>query len=654
MTAARLVIVPAMAAPTSARPPAALPAVGEGAAGEASTAPERPAWVRPALAGVLLLAAVLMFADVTVSGYGNDYYAVGAQAAGRSWRALFLDAADLGEYVSLDKGPLPDWLMGLSVRIFGFGSLALMIPGAIYATAAVGILYDAVRRVWGYPVGIGAALLLALTPVAVLVGRFNTPDALLMLLLVASAWAATRALLSGALRDGALAGVLLGLAFNTKMLEAYVILPALFAALALGVRGALGRRAALLGAFTGSLVATSLAWYGLMMLLSTGDRPYVAESRNNSWLQLIFEGNGVSRVNGNGGFASGLESRLLSLFSHHVGGQIAWLLPLALAGVIVGALQARRAGIGSPQLGAVLIWGGWGITGFLLLSLASGTIHAYYTSLLAPPAAALAALALVRLWEAARTSAAAAIALAALLLFTGTLAYVLLAHVSSYLPWLRWLCFLAGAAAALLVVLPHLFGSGGRAFARVALPLAVIAVIAAPAAYSIATAGRAHTGSDPVAGPAAGEESSYPGGPQAHARVAMAASLLPAITRWMEARREGRRFLAAVTDARTADPVALMSGLPVITVGGYQGGDPAPTVAQLRALVRSRRLRFILLDAQREWSFGAGRISARGLLALGCSHVPLAQVDPALTPQRLRALKGQPLALVDCAGARGV
>lgn len=639
----------------------AAPAAGEELPGRADARPRqeggggaaeaRPRWARPALAGVMLLAAVLMFAGVTVSGYGNEYYAVGAQAAGRSWRALFFNAADLGEYVTLDKGPLPAWLMGLSVRVFGFGSFALMIPGAVYATASVGVLYDGVRRLWGYRVATTAALLLALTPVAVLVGRYNTPDALLLLLLVCTAWAVTRTLQTAALRHAVLAGVVLGLAFNTKMLEAYVLLPAAGAAIALASPASLRRRALLAAAFLAALLSVSFAWYGAMMLIPAGSRPYVGDSAGNSWFQLILEGNGLKRVTGGGNFGSELEGRALTLFSRHVGGQIAWLLILSLAGVLAGVADAWRAR--SPRaLGALLLWGGWGVTAFLLFSLASGIVHAYYTSVLAPPAAVLAAFALVRLWDEARDSAVWAVVLGCLLAATGTLAFVLLAHAATFVPWLRWVCFFAGCAAALLVVLPHISGRLARVLTPLALLAAALAVAAGPAAYSIATAGRAHTGSDPIAGPRVGEQSSFPGGVRSADRVRNAALLLPAMTRYMQAHQEGRRLLAGVTDARTADPVALLSAQPVITIGGFQGGDPAPSVAQIESLVGADRLRFVLLDAQREWPRSAPPLRASRLLAIGCRHLPLTVIDPSLTPARLHALAGQPLSLFDCAPAR--
>jgi 4-amino-4-deoxy-L-arabinose transferase-like glycosyltransferase len=302
-----------------------------------------PAWVRPALLVVVALTAGLMLIDVTRGGYGNPYYAAGALAASHSWSALFSNAADLGGYVSLDKGPLPDWLQGLSGRLFGFGSFSTMFPSALYVIAAVLVLYDTVRRSLGQPTAILAALAMALTPVAVLVGRYNTPDALLLLLLVSAAWSMTVAIQLGRRRELLLCAVFVGLAFNTKMLEAYLALAPLALAYLLAARGSGARRArelALAGALT---LLVSFAWFGSVMLVPAGDRPYVGESTHNSWFQLIFEGNGVRRVAGtSGAFARNLESNLLYLSSARLAGQIVWLLPLAVLGLVLGLLTTWR------------------------------------------------------------------------------------------------------------------------------------------------------------------------------------------------------------------------------------------------------------------------------------------------------------------------
>lgn len=613
-----------------------------------------PAWSRPALIAVALLAAGLMLIDVTRNGYGNTYYAAGALAAARSWTALFTNAADLGGYVSLDKGPVSDWAMGLSSRVFGFSSFSVMLPNALAGVATVIVLHDAVRRALGHQIAIVAALMMALTPVAVLVGRYDSPDAMLLLLLVCAAWSMTRALQSGRTRDLLLSGAFVGLAFNTKMLEAYIVLPGLALAFLAAGRGPRRRRLAQAGAAAGVMLLVSLAWFASMMLVPAGERPYVGDSNGNSWFQLILGGNGVKRVAGNGStFGSDFPGRLLRLFSHHIGGQIAWLLPLALVGLVLGLCTAwgsrRRM---APAFGAYLLWGGWALVGYVVFSLSVGLFHAYYTSLLAPAVATLAAAALVTLWRAARGSPIAAFALAIVLAGSATLSFVLLAHAGGFLPWLRWVVFVCGCLAGAAVVAAHLHVRlQGTVSVALAAGAGAAALLAGPAAYSLATVARAQTGYDPTAGPAVIE--SRPIAHRARPEDLSAAESIAALIPYLSAHRDGARFLVAATDARTVDPIALATRQPVITVGGFAGGDPTPTAVQLERLVRSGQLRYVVLDASREFRGQTGRqaVTAPSWATRHCLRVPWdAIVPPAAGAARPRSRLVSKLNLFACSG----
>ncbi len=596
---------------------------------------DEPAWSRPALIAVGLLAAGLMLIDVTRSGYGNTYYATGALAASHSWTALLTNAADLGGYVSLDKGPLPDWMMGLSGRVLGYSSASVMLPNALCGLATVIVLHDAVRRALGHQVAILAALFMALTPVAVLVGRYNTPDALLLLLVVCAARSLTVAAQSGRTRDLLLCGAFVGLAFNTKMLEAYLVAPALATAFVVAGRGPVARRLMQLAAAGCVALFVSLAWFAGMMLVPASERPYVGDSTENSWFQLIFGSNGVRRITGGGSaLGSDFQGRLLRLFSHHVGGQIAWLLPLTLLGLVLGLLTTWRSRRAAPDFGAYVLWGTWALVGYVVFSFSMGIFHAYYTSLLSPAVATLAAAALVTLWRAGKRSRTAALALALAVGGTGALSFVLLAHAGDFVPWLRWVVFVCGSVAAAAIVARCLHASF-RAAAATSLTLgaAAVAVLAGPAAYSVATVARSQGGYDPIAGPAVLE--SRPAAVGAHAEGASTGSGVALLGAYLSSHRGGARFLVAATDARTADPIALLTGQPVITVGGFGGADPTPTVSQLRALIASRQLRFVVLDRTREWP--AAReyrgVSAPAWVKRRCSPV----ADAALLPVRAGA-----------------
>ncbi len=590
-----------------------------------------------------------MLVDTTRSGYGNSYYATGALAASHSWRALLDNAADLGGYVSLDKGPLPDWLMGLSGRVLGFGSLSVMLPNALYAIVAVLVLHDTVRRALGHEIAILAALIMALTPVAVLVGRYNAPDALLLALLVCAAWSLTVAVQSGRLRELLLCAVLVGLAFNTKMLEAYLVVPALALSYLLAARGSVRRRLLELALAASVTLFVSLLWFGAMMLVPAGSRPYVGESSDNSWFQLIVGGNGVERVTGSGGaFARHLGGNVLYLSSAHVAGQIVWLLPLALVGLGLGLRQTRHSPHTSFAFGSYVLWGTWALVVCVVLSFSAGTRHAYYTSLLAPPVAALAAAALVTLWRSARASPAAASALALAILGSAAVSFVILTDAHGFAPALRWIVLAGGVIAAAAILAPHLhraLRARGTIAIAIAFAAAALALLAGPAAYSLATAARAHTGYDPIAGPAPrGHTTSRPSGAAAELTQPQSLAVL---TPYLLTHRELARFLLAASDAKTADPIALASGQPVITLGGFSGSDPTPTVDQFEQLLRSGQLRYVLLDAARVMpAQGVHRGTAPAAWVEGhCKRVPSASITSRQT--RIASV----LALFDCAEA---
>jgi 4-amino-4-deoxy-L-arabinose transferase-like glycosyltransferase len=587
---------------------------------------------RRALIAIIALAAGLMLVEVTRSGYGNTYYAAGAFAASHSWSALFQNAADLSGYVSLDKGPLPDWLMGLSGRVFGFASFSVMVPNALYGTVTVIVLYDAVRRALGREIALLAALVMALTPVAVLVGRYNTPDALLLMLLVCAAWCLTVAIESGRLRELLLCASCIGLAFNTKMLEAYLVLPAFAIAYLTAGRSSPRRRLAGLAAAAGLMLIVSLAWFTAMMLVPAGDRPYVGDSTDNSWFQLILEGDGVQRVAGHpGAFAGHFDGNLLYLFSSHVAGQISWLLPLALVGLALGLAATWRSRRVSPGFGAYAMWGTWMIVCGAVLSFSAGARHAYYTSILAPAVATLAAAALVMLWRLARSSRLAAFGLAFAVLGTSALSFAVLAHTGDFLSWLRWLVLACGMLAAVAIPAAHAPMRPRRSASALAALVAALAILAGPAAYSLATVARAHTGYDPIAGPVVGRHA--PIAAVAHSDALTTATLarsLSLIGAYLLAHRDGARFLVAATDAKVAAPLALATGLPVITVGGFSGVDPAPSAGQLARLVAGGELRYVLIDAARVMPASASQQarSAPAWARRHCSQVPPAAIAP--------------------------
>jgi 4-amino-4-deoxy-L-arabinose transferase-like glycosyltransferase len=479
---------------------------------------DQPAWARPALLGLLALTAVLYLWDLSASGYANSFYAAAVQAGTKSWKALFFGSLDSGNSITVDKPPASLWVMALSGRIFGFNSWSLLVPQALEGVAAVGLLYSAVRRVAGSAAGLAAGAALALTPAAVLMFRFDNPDALLTLCLVTGAYAVTRALEAGRTRWLILAGSVIGLAFLTKMLQGFLVLPAFALSYLVAGPVPLRRRIGQVLAGTAAVVVAAGWWVLAVTLWPASSRPYIGGSTNNSILDLVFGYNGLGRIfggsgNGGGGGSGGASGSsfggatgLSRLFSSEMGNEISWLLPAALLGFFALLWFTRRAPRTDRLRAAALLWGGWLLVTGLVFSYMQGTIHPYYTVALAPAIAALVALAGHAAWE-RRTTVSGRLTCMALVLAAGLWSFVLLGRTSGWQPELRWLVLVLTLVAAIGLAVPI----RPRLAVRALLAGGLTAALLGTAAFGVATAASPHSGSIPSVGPAASAVGGGPG-----------------------------------------------------------------------------------------------------------------------------------------------
>ncbi|HEY5260522.1 MAG TPA: glycosyltransferase family 39 protein, partial [Solirubrobacteraceae bacterium] len=546
---------------------------------------------------------------------------------------------------SLDKGPLSNMLMGLSGRVFGFSSFSMLAPEALCGVASVLVLHNTVKRTLGHRAAILAALMLALTPIFVTMSRYNNPDSLLVLLEVAAAWAIVRALQSGRTRHVLLCGAFVGLAFNVKMLQAYLIVPGPAAAFLVAGQDGLRRRVAQLLAGGSSMLAVSFVWYGAMMLIPATNRPWVGDTTDDSWFSLIFGANGLSRVSGGGtgpggGANFGGAAGPLRLFNSIVGGQIAWLLPLAVLGLALGLCSSRRAARTDLRRSAYVLWGGWAFVSWAVFSFSTGIFHPYYTTALAPAVAVLAAGGLAAMWDRSRGSGVWTAALAASLLGTAALAVALLDRTSGFSPFLApavmVLAVLATCGLLLARVVPAVGSESARnRIALVAGIAGVVALLAGPTAYSIATVGKSLNGGDPLAGPASAElglgggpRGGFPGGAAqrggapgggapgggapgggvtgAAGRTGSASmgagggSVSSTLVKYLEAHQGKAIYLVAAVGSSTSGSIALQSDRNVINMGGFMGADPAPSLAELQHYIATGQLHYILLSGSQQ------------------------------------------------------
>ncbi|MGZ4517978.1 MAG: glycosyltransferase family 39 protein, partial [Mycobacteriaceae bacterium] len=425
-----------------------------------------PRWAQGGLVALLVATAVFYLWGLSASGYANSFYSAAVQAGSVSWKAFFYGSSDAANSITVDKPPASLWVMALSVRAFGLSSWSILAPQALEGVATVALLYAVVRRRFGPTAGLISGLVLALTPVAALMFRFNNPDALLTLLMVASVWALMRGVEDGRTRWLVLTGVFVGLGFLTKQMQVFLVLPALSITYLVAGPVRLGRRLLQLLAAGVALVASAGWWLAIVSLVPAADRPFIGGSQNNSILELTLGYNGFGRLSGSetgsvvpgggggGGPAGGGmwgSTGITRLFTGEFGGQITWLVPAALAMLVAGFVLAGRAPRTDPARASYLVWGLWLLVTGLTFSFMAGIFHAYYTVALAPAVGALVGSGAVQLWQRRRSWWASA-ALAATLVLTVAWAYVLLGRSPSFVPWLRYVVLAVGLLAAIALV----------------------------------------------------------------------------------------------------------------------------------------------------------------------------------------------------------
>ncbi|MCD9880127.1 glycosyltransferase family 39 protein [Streptomyces guryensis] len=471
--------------------------------------PEDPRWVRPAFLGLLLATGLLYLYNLSASGYANSFYSAAAQAGSKSWKAFFFGSLDAGNAITVDKPPASLWPMELAVRIFGLNSWAILVPEVLMGLATVAVVYASVRRRFSPAAGLIAGAVLALTPVAALMFRFNNPDAMLALLMSAACYFVVRALEDGRTKWLVWAGVAIGFAFLGKTLQAFLILPALAIVYAVCAPVSLKKRFGQLAAATGALVVAGGWWVAIVELWPASSRPYIGGSQDNSFLSLTFGYNGFGRLSGNetgsvggggGGGGTGMwgATGWNRMFNSEVGSQISWLLPAALILFVAGLVATRKYRRTSVTRGSFLVWGGSLLLTMVVFSYMAGIFHQYYTVALAPYLAAVVGMGSALLWE-KRRETWASLTLAAAVVASAAWGYVLLNRTSDYLPWLKYLVLVGGLVAALGLIFA---GRINRQLALGAAAVGIVASLAGPTAYTLSTVNSAHTGSIVTAGPA--------------------------------------------------------------------------------------------------------------------------------------------------------
>jgi len=610
---------------------------------------------RMPLLGLLGATALLYLWALGASGWANSYYSAAVQAGTVSWKAFLFGSFDASNFITVDKPPAALWVMELSARLFGVNAWSILVPQALEGVAAVALLYATVRRHYGCAAGLIAGTVLALTPVAALIFRYNNPDALLVLLLVAAAYSLSRALDAGRTRWLVLAGALVGFGFLAKMLQAFLVIPAFTLVYACAAPVPLRKRVWQIALAGLAVVVAAGWWVALVALWPASDRPYIGGSPDNSILNLIFGYNGFGRLSGNetgsvggaGGPGGWGPTGWDRMFNTAYGGQISWLIPAAL--ICFGALLALRARAPrvDPQRAMALVWGLWLLVTAAVFSYAQGIIHEYYSVALAPAIGALVGMGAVTLWR-QRHALAARLLLAAAVLAATVWSFVLLQRTPTWLPWLGPAVLVLGLlSAAVVVALPLLRTRVALAVASAAL----LASLAGPTAYSIDSALTPHAGALPLAGPTvlSGARGGPAGGPAGGAvpvggfagappgggfggppplgpnggafpgGLLNASTPSAALVQTLRHNATSYRWVAAVVGANEAAGYQLATGDPVMAIGGFNGTDPTPSLAQFEQLVRSGAIHYLIMSGGRGVGPGSSS-SSSAILAWAQRH----------------------------------
>lgn len=605
------------------------------------------AWERPALLGLLAVTALLYLWDLAASGWANSFYSAAVQAGSVNWEAFFFGSSDAANSITVDKPPASLWIMALSVRLFGLSSWSILVPEALMGVATVWLVYLTVRRHFSARTALLAGGVLALTPVAALMFRFNNPDALLVLLITLATYLTLRGIESGRIRWVIWAGVAVGFGFLTKQLQAFLILPVLAGVYLAAARVSWAKRFGHLFAALGAVVVAAGWWVAVVELVPASLRPYIGGSQNNSFLELTFGYNGFGRLTGDetgsvtgGGAAAGGgmwgSTGILRLFENEIGGQITWLLPAALVLFVVALLLGRKLARTDAGRATLLLFGGWLIVTALAFSFMAGIFHAYYTVALAPALAGVVAIGASAVWG-ARRRLWVRILSAATMLGTAVWARVLLDRATDWLPWLKVVVLIVALAASVLLLLPP----RSRMLSGATIAVTLVGALLAPTAYTLQTVTTGHTGSIVTAGPtvsgamggfgggrsrgqggfggaptggqgapgAGGFPGGAPGGNGTGAgtgggtgtagRGGMgglldSGTVSSQLSTLLKTDASSYTWVAAAIGSNTAAGYQLATQEAVMPIGGFNGSDPSPTLAQFKQYVAEGRIHYFI------------------------------------------------------------
>lgn len=580
---------------------------------------------------ILLLSLILHFAYLAQDGLANLYYAAGVKSMMMNWHNFFFVSFDPGGFITIDKPPLGFWIQTLSAILFGFKGLSLILPQALGGVISVYLVYVLVKRYYGVDAGLVSGLTLALTPIFVAASRNNTIDGLLTMTLLFAAYIFLPSTEELSLRKLLIAFFIIGVGFNIKSLEAYMILPAFYLTYLFAQHGNYKKKVLHLIAATLVLLISSLPWFIAVDSVSSEERPYVGSSESNSELELAIGYNGLGHFLGYGVKVPGRQGQItprrvapapnnappgnskqlgtrmgetgapsmFRLFNRQIGGQIGWMLPLAVIGTAIAMYKFRRWPFERSKT-ALLFWSCWLIPQVVFFSIAQG-FHRYYLVVMAPGVSALVGICYSTLanWVISDGKRRWFLPIG-LFITSSTQLWI----ISQYNEW-RWMLLVVAGTGALALYMLIRLAHGGRSrqnnsYKQLILMVGIVSLLVAPFAWSITPVlYGAGNPSFPFAGPdlnPALKQLNTPGVMPNLSGMFMGANTSK-LEEFLRTHRRGEQYLVAVPNAHLAAPIILDVGEPVITYGGFMGSEKILDVEELQELVASGQLRYVILGS---------------------------------------------------------
>jgi len=614
-------------------------------------------WEKLGIWLIVLLSAVLNFMNLNIEGYANTYYAAGVKSMTMSWKNFFFVAFDPAGFVSIDKPPLGFWIQAISAKIFGFSGWSILLPQALAGVISVAVLYYIVKRSFGCTAGLISAVCLAVTPIFVAVSRNNSCDNLLVLTLLLACWALSIAAEKGKLKYLLISLAIVGLGFNIKMLQAYMVVPAIFITYLLSTAVSMKKRIIHLFLGTFVLLVVSFSWAVVVDLVPAADRPYVDSSTNNSELELIVGWNGLNRLGlggnsalggggqnhgmpkgnygkgmgmpggmqlpegmelpegmkmpngGNmGGMMGGTEKvSITRLFTNNsLSDQIIWLFPLALFGFTAALIKEKfkKPFNNDKRKLSLILWSMWLLPVFIYFSFTTGMFHPYYLTMLAPPIAALVGIGIIAMWELYKEVGWKSWILPTAFIVDGLVQLLILSYFYNtssitkiLMIVLSILCFVSSS----ILIIVKLKKNENAKLKKTLVITALIGLLITPIVWSGTTMFYPVNGSMP----SAGLELTSSKNDGADFKMGSSNGSNTKLIEFLKTHNTIEKyFLAVSTSSGTASDIIIKTGESVMSLGGFLGSDKILTLDQFKALVTKGEVRYVMSGSMMGGGFG--------------------------------------------------